>query len=396
MDIKQFAMTGINIYQLLANATGKSIDEVKEMDVSYELLAASLEKAAGAGGLYAGAMEAQSKTVGGRWSTLMDEIAIGAADIGTALQPLMHALLDVGMAIATTVVPAVVSMVNWMKENWSWLSILAGVIGAAVAGYYAYMAVVQGVGMVTKAWTAIQWGLNAAIKANPVGLIIAGLAALVVGIVLAWKKFEGFRMAVLGLWEVFKQVFTNIGSFFKKIFEPISQAIAAFKEGRYMDAAKAVGKMVFNLTPVGLAGNAIDFAREGGFNKGLSQAWQRGRGPTAPPGDFAREDGFNKGLSQAWQRGRDLGKNKETPVGASDPSPALQSMPVPTAATTPGENDVVRGIAGGGPRVINIYITKLVEKIELHAATFKEGLNEVESEVEKTFLRVLNSGASIQ
>ena len=74
MDIRQFAMAGINIYGLLADATGKTTEEVKDMEVSYELLSAALEKAASDGGKYAGAMEAQSQTFNGRMSTLKDNI----------------------------------------------------------------------------------------------------------------------------------------------------------------------------------------------------------------------------------------------------------------------------------------------------------------------------------
>ena len=74
MDIRQFAMAGINIYGLLADATGKTTEEVKDMEVSYELLSAALEKAAAEGGKYAGAMEAQSQTFNGRMSTLKDNV----------------------------------------------------------------------------------------------------------------------------------------------------------------------------------------------------------------------------------------------------------------------------------------------------------------------------------
>lgn len=67
-DIKQFANAGINIYGLLAETTGKTVEEVKEMDVSYEVLAEALAKASEEGGRYAGAMEAQSQTLNGSLS----------------------------------------------------------------------------------------------------------------------------------------------------------------------------------------------------------------------------------------------------------------------------------------------------------------------------------------
>ncbi|MBK6819841.1 MAG: hypothetical protein IPG85_09765 [Bacteroidetes bacterium] len=74
MDIKQFGIAGINIYQMLAEVTGKNINQVKDMDVSYEVLSAALAKASSAGGMYAGALESQSKTMGGRWNTLVDNV----------------------------------------------------------------------------------------------------------------------------------------------------------------------------------------------------------------------------------------------------------------------------------------------------------------------------------
>jgi hypothetical protein len=45
--------------------------------------------------------------------------------------------------------------------------------------------------------------------------------------------------------------------------------------------------------------------------------------------------------------------------------------------------------------VINININKMVEKIEVHAATVQDGLNDLEQRVEETFLRVLYSGAKV-
>lgn len=72
MDIRQFANAGINIYGLLADSMGVTVEEAAEMDVTYEQLTAAFEKASAAGGAYEGAMEAQSQTFNGRISTLKD------------------------------------------------------------------------------------------------------------------------------------------------------------------------------------------------------------------------------------------------------------------------------------------------------------------------------------
>lgn len=74
MDIRQFANAGINIYGLLADSMGVTTAEAAEMDVTYEQLAAALQHAADAGGMYEGAMEAQSQTFTGRLSTLKDNV----------------------------------------------------------------------------------------------------------------------------------------------------------------------------------------------------------------------------------------------------------------------------------------------------------------------------------
>ncbi|WP_010665482.1 phage tail tape measure protein [Marinilabilia salmonicolor] len=53
-----------------------------------------------------------------------------------------------------------------------------------------------------KTWAAVQWALNAAMNANPIGLIIAGIAALTTGIVLLIKNWEK-------VWSWLNKVFDN-------------------------------------------------------------------------------------------------------------------------------------------------------------------------------------------
>ena len=74
MDIRQFANAGINIYGLLADSMGITTEEAAKMDVTYEQLSEAFAHAAEAGGMYEGAMEAQSQTFEGRMSTLKDNV----------------------------------------------------------------------------------------------------------------------------------------------------------------------------------------------------------------------------------------------------------------------------------------------------------------------------------
>jgi len=51
-----------------------------------------------------------------------------------------------------------------------------------------------------------QWLLNAAMSANPLVIIIIAIVALIAILLYLWKTNEGFRAAVLRLWEALKQV----------------------------------------------------------------------------------------------------------------------------------------------------------------------------------------------
>lgn len=54
------------------------------------------------------------------------------------------------------------------------------------------------------AWTGVQWLLNAALSANPIGLIVLAIAALVAGVVWAYKNVDWFREAVDKGWAALK------------------------------------------------------------------------------------------------------------------------------------------------------------------------------------------------
>lgn len=90
-DIKQFANAGINIYGLLAEATGKNVDEVKDMEVSYDLLCEAFDKATQEGGMFYGAMDAQTKTYNGQLNALKSRIQ---DSLGTTFESVMTTLRD--------------------------------------------------------------------------------------------------------------------------------------------------------------------------------------------------------------------------------------------------------------------------------------------------------------
>lgn len=103
MDIRQFGIAGINIYAMLARSTGKTIEQVKEMDVTYADLSKTLAMSSSKGGIYEGAMAAQSQTKSGKWSTVKDNFSTAASDMGDAFSPVIVKLLDLGIKFANSI-----------------------------------------------------------------------------------------------------------------------------------------------------------------------------------------------------------------------------------------------------------------------------------------------------
>lgn len=87
--LNQLAERGVPIYQSLAAAMGVSRSEMLNMisrgKVGFTDLHAALQSTTAAGGLFAGGMVAQSKTLAGLWSTLKDNVGFALQDISQQL-----------------------------------------------------------------------------------------------------------------------------------------------------------------------------------------------------------------------------------------------------------------------------------------------------------------------
>lgn len=79
---------------------------------------------------------------------------------------------------------------------------LAGNLGMAAVA-------LKGLGIWSGIATAAQWLWNAALSANPIGIVVLAIAALVAGLVYAWHNSETFREVVMGVWEAVKTGISN-------------------------------------------------------------------------------------------------------------------------------------------------------------------------------------------
>lgn len=113
------------------------------------------------------------------------------------------------------------------------------------------------VAAVTKVWEGVQWLLNIAMNANPIGLVITAIAALVAGVVYCWNKFAGFRAFLLTMWSVIKGLGGIIKDYLIDRFKTflsgigkVGQALAKLFNGDFSGAWSSAVDGVKDLTGI--------------------------------------------------------------------------------------------------------------------------------------------------
>lgn len=136
----------------------------------------------------------------------------------------------------------------------------------------AHTAAEKAAAVASKVFAAGQWLVNAALTANPIGLVIVGVAALVAGFILAYKKSETFRNIVNKLWDALKKYvsFTPLGLLIGQ-FDHIKDAVSWL-----LDHLKELGNKLKNLPGAGVLGKIPGFAHGGVLKPGLSIVGERG------------------------------------------------------------------------------------------------------------------------
>ena len=102
----------------------------------------------------------------------------------------------------------------------------ASEMGMAASGIIQLAQAINTTGIATKAWTAAQWLLNAALDANPIGVVVMALAALVGALVYAYNNSEDFRRIVDEAWAAVKDLASVLWGVLKKALDV---AVKGFK-----------------------------------------------------------------------------------------------------------------------------------------------------------------------
>jgi tape measure domain-containing protein len=376
----QMVNAGFNPLKEISDITGISmnnLDKAQEKGaISAQMVEMAFKHATGEGGKYHNMMKEQSETLGGRWSTFMDGVHHKLRDFGKLLRPVAIATMDFATgllnaepgAIALGVaIGALTVAINWnniatgtatlLKTTWAYASNLAA--------------------FATGNLTLKQWGLNEALTANPIGIIIALTAALVAGIIYAYNHFETFRGIIWGAWEGIKAFGTMIKDFvidsivgLVKGITGIGETLTLFFNGEWKKAWETGKESVKNLLGI----NAIDHALENGKKVGAAAV----AGYHAGVADLVKD--------KAGKVSKSTNPITANAIGAKD-FKGLESF----KGDANGKEKADR-INSGGQRSIMVTIGKQIEKLEIHVVGGgKEVAAEMEAAIRESLRRVLYS-----
>lgn len=144
---------------------------------------------------------------------------------------------QVFQAISSKVLPVLSAFLGYLTENGRALTIYGGIVLGVIATVKTYAAVTFALKSIQQAyafWTYAQaastnvfrfavYKLNAALLANPLGLVVVAIIALGVGFVWAWNKFEGFRKGVIKGIQIIVNGFGYLLGFWSKILKVVGK-----------------------------------------------------------------------------------------------------------------------------------------------------------------------------
>jgi tape measure domain-containing protein len=288
---------------------------------------------------------------------------------GTYLLPTMTVLINDVLLPLTTYLAQNIDMFSTM-------AIVVGVAWVAVQVYNGYLALAA---FWTSSLTIKQWLLNSALFANPIGLVIAAIAAMVLGIVYAWNKMEGFRGFLFGLWSALKELGSIIYDYM----------IAPFLSlGKVM-----IGVFTFDTDMIrsGLQDGidlATKMAGDPGVGTRIADAFSQG---TQKGLASFRADQNAKGggiLDSLFPQASGAGQPGGPPSGGGDGS---------GNSAGGGGRSGLSGVTGRGQsKNITINLGSLVEEVRIQAATNDQSFDELEDRLTRSLLQILNSANSTQ
>lgn len=160
-----------------------------------------------------------------------EEMSSTGESLRQTLTNQMHAMMDWAGSIASTSAP----YVEWIANSGAALmslvqlgtglqTVVTGLRAVRVATL-AQAAAAKVVAVASNVWRAAQVALNFVLSANPIGIIVMAIAALVGALIAAYNNCETFRNICDAVWAVVKQVAAAVWDFLVKAFERASAVV---------------------------------------------------------------------------------------------------------------------------------------------------------------------------
>lgn len=371
-DINMMIDAGFNPLQEISEHTGESMqslyNRISHGKMSVDEITESMKRSTSEGGKYFKSMDAQSQTLDGRLSTLSDTIN---SKLGEALQPILQKAADewlpnITNAIDNMNIDSVVSVIDnlisgvgdlfgfIMNNGDTIISLVAGIGTAMMVWNVASM--INGVVSAVKAFQVANEGasvaqalLNGVMNANPIMLVATLLAGLIATIVTLWNTNEGFRNAVISVWNAFKDTVGNaiaaVGGFIGNLiswFQALPGRIGTFLGGVIGNVQNWASNMVSRASEAG--SNFV--SRVVSFIRGLPSAvW----------------NWLSSTLNNAWNFAGQLAR-----AGVNAASGLVNSI-IGKIRSLPGQLfnwgvDMVKGIANGIRNAIH-HVTSAVSDV---------------------------------
>lgn len=280
-----------------------------------------------------------------RFNKIMGSIKM---EVGELAMELLHNLQPALEWIAG----AFKSTLEWMKEHAELLKYICIAVGVAAAIYGGYLIVVNSISIATKVWTGIQWLLNAALTANPIGIVIVAIGAMVSAVIYCYKHFAKFRATLWGTWALIKEFGKIVSDTFTGLWHVIHGAFTLDKK-EISDGLMQAADATMN------AGKRLGDAFVKGYEGGMA--------------DFAKDEAAEKEANAP--------KVIKKAVGAITPE-----------AT--GKKETAK--ATGNKSVnIHIKIDNLIKDFSFNVKNIKEGMNDAKAAVVQTLLSAVNDSQII-
>lgn len=255
MDIRQFAYAGIDVYGILAETTGKNVEEIKKMDVTYEELSRALQVAASEGGKYYKGQEQGASTLNGQINQLKKSFQDLLGELTKSLLPVIKNIIS-GLQNLTKwfngLSQSQKDMITKIGTIIALLSPALIIIGKLITFFGSIFLVISKVfGIMAKIAPVLGTIIKGvAALVNPITLVIAAVTAIIGGLTALYFKNEEFRAKIDEIWNGIKSlVMDTIVPAVQKAFDLIKKVI------------ENIGKFIFDTF-----GNVVNFMIEVGNN----------------------------------------------------------------------------------------------------------------------------------